>query len=156
MLIQHTEPQRKVRVSVSKLNAKESSKGLLRPSPLKPNIQSSIQTVPVFTKTFTTGGSQAVRLPKAFRLNAEKIQIERNAAGQIVLTEIDENAEHLRLLELKAAFKWFADNPITDDDDFEMPPREWADFRNPFEKIAGEPPLTFAKPFADLSPEASS
>ena len=43
--------------------------------------------MPATAKIFTTGNSQAVRLPKAFRLEAAEVWIRRNeATGEITLT----------------------------------------------------------------------
>ncbi len=120
-----------------------------RPNTDQPRLVSD-QPVKMFTKAFTTGGSQAVRLPKAFRFKTNHIQIERNEAGQIILTEIDENAEAKRLQALQALFDDIRNNPLSDTDEggFVLPPRELADFRNPFDQAAGEPPLTFSSELA--------
>ncbi|MBT9489383.1 MAG: AbrB/MazE/SpoVT family DNA-binding domain-containing protein [Rubrivivax sp.] len=55
-------------------------------------------------KVFTTGNSQAVRLPKAFRVDARELWITRNEhTGEITLKpKPDANALHSFLLELQS------------------------------------------------------
>jgi antitoxin VapB len=65
-------------------------------------------------KVFTNGHSQAVRLPKAFRVNVDEMWIARNeVTGEITLKPKDtETLRKRRLDELMAAI---ADNPLPDD-----------------------------------------
>lgn len=79
-------------------------------------------------KIFMTGNSQAVRLPKAFRLDAKEVWISRNeATGEIVLkpmsTESQREREVRDLLEAVAA--------VDEHDNF-LPPRDAMETRDPF------------------------
>ncbi len=65
-------------------------------------------------KVFSTGNSQAVRLPKAFRVNVAEMWITKNdVTGEITLKP-KENAEQ-RKHNLEKLFKMIADNPLPDD-----------------------------------------
>lgn len=44
------------------------------------------------TTVFVSGGSQAVRIPKEFRFNAKRIEIERRGASLVLTPLPDENA----------------------------------------------------------------
>ena len=65
-------------------------------------------------KVFNTGNSQAVRLPKAFRVNVHELWIAKNeVTGEITLRpkeNEDQRKDHLAKL-----FKMIADNPLPDD-----------------------------------------
>ena len=64
-------------------------------------------------KVFTTGNSQAIRLPKAFRVNVQEMWISRNdVSGEIILKPKDDD---LRLRNLEKLFKMIADDPLPDD-----------------------------------------
>lgn len=61
------------------------------------------------TTVFTSGGSQAVRIPKEFRLETKKVEIERKG-GTLVLRPIaDETAWP------EGYFEFFAKNRLDDD-----------------------------------------
>lgn len=65
-------------------------------------------------KVFTNGNSQAIRLPKAFRVDVEEMWIARNEiTGEITLRPKD--TETLRLRRLDALMAAIADNPLPDD-----------------------------------------
>ena len=90
-------------------------------------------------KVFANGHSQAIRLPKAFRVNVNEMWIARNeVTGEITLKPKD--GETQRRLKLKALFKMIADDPFPEDFSFrdETAPVEYP--RNPFEDWAEETP----------------
>ena len=77
-------------------------------------------------KVFTTGNSQAVRLPKAFRVNTSEMWITKNElTGEIVLRPKDDNQ---RRRNLEALFRMIADDPFADDF---LPERPVTESRNP-------------------------
>jgi antitoxin VapB len=43
------------------------------------------------TRVFRSGNSQAVRIPAAYRIDADRVLIERNAAGDLVLHPLPRN-----------------------------------------------------------------
>ena len=93
-------------------------------------------------KVFTTGNSQAVRLPKAFRVDAAEMWISKNEiTGDITLRP--KESEDQRQRNLKELFRLIAENPCTDDF---LPEREVSEARNPFEDWAEPLPL----PLQDL------
>jgi len=55
----------------------------------------------VSAKVFKSGNSQAIRLPKAFRLNAKTVQIEKTARGLFIL---DPKAEASRVKALSKLY----------------------------------------------------
>jgi antitoxin VapB len=78
-------------------------------------------------KVFTNGNSQAIRLPKAFRVNVEEMWISKNElTGEIILKPKDDDE---RLRKLNQLFKMIEENPITDDF---LPPRDDAWAPDPF------------------------
>jgi antitoxin VapB len=80
-------------------------------------------------KVFTNGNSQAIRLPKAYRVNVEEMWISKNeATGEITLKPKDDGE---RLKKLNRLFKMIEEDPITEDF---LPPRNdtWAP--DPFEE----------------------
>ena len=79
-------------------------------------------------KVFTTGNSQAVRLPKAFRLDAKEVWISRNeATGDLVLRpKLDERA---RRREIDDLIREIREAPATDEF---IPPRDDAYRPDPF------------------------
>lgn len=96
-------------------------------------------------KVFSTGNSQAVRLPKAFRVDVREMWIAKNElTGEITLKPKD--SETQRLLKLKALFELIADDPFPEDFSFrdETVPIEYP--RNPFEDWAQETPSPVALP----------
>jgi antitoxin VapB len=65
-------------------------------------------------KVFTNGHSQAIRLPKAFRVDVDEMWIARNeVTGEITLKPKD--TETLRQRRLDALMAAIADNPLPDD-----------------------------------------
>ena len=65
-------------------------------------------------KVFTNGNSQAIRLPKAFRVNVDEMWIARNeVTGEITLKPKD--TETLRQRRLDALMAAIAANPLPDD-----------------------------------------
>ncbi len=63
-----------------------------------------IQRMPmpsISAKVFKSGNSQAIRLPKAFRLNARTVQIEKTARGLFIL---DPKAEASRMKALSKLY----------------------------------------------------
>lgn len=82
-------------------------------------------------KVFTTGNSQAVRLPKAFRVEAQEMWISRNeVTGEITLKPKDDDQ---RKRNLKTLFRLIQENPFTEDF---IPERVVEASRNPFEEWA--------------------
>ncbi len=64
-------------------------------------------------KVFTNGNSQAIRLPKAFRVNVEEMWIDRNdVTGEITLRPKD--TEELRQKRLDTLMAAIAENPLPD------------------------------------------
>lgn len=67
-------------------------------------------------KVFDTGNSQAVRLPKAFRVNVKEMWITKNdVTGEITLKPKDEDQRKRNLKEL---FRLIAENPFPEDFSF--------------------------------------
>ena len=65
-------------------------------------------------KVFTNGNSQAIRLPKAFRVDVDEMWIARNeVTGEITLKPKD--TETLRQRRLDALMAAITDNPLPDD-----------------------------------------
>ncbi len=68
----------------------------------------------VTAKVFTNGHSQAIRLPKAFRVDVDEMWIARNeVTGEITLKPKD--TETLRKRRLDALMAAITDNPLPDD-----------------------------------------
>ena len=55
----------------------------------------------VTAKVFNSGNSQAIRLPKAFRLSAKTVQIEKTSRGLLIL---DRKAEEQRVKALSKLY----------------------------------------------------
>jgi antitoxin VapB len=55
----------------------------------------------IVRRVFRTGKSQAVRIPKEFRLDTNRVEIYRNADGDLVLRPVaaDRGATHLQALQ---------------------------------------------------------
>jgi antitoxin VapB len=80
-------------------------------------------------KVFTTGNSQAVRLPKAFRLEAKEVWISRNeATGEIVLRPRPD--ERARRREIEDLIREIREVPVTEEF---IPPRDDAYRPDPFD-----------------------
>ncbi|MEO6319090.1 MAG: hypothetical protein ABIO73_00385 [Polaromonas sp.] len=70
--------------------------------------------MPATAKVFSTGNSQAVRLPKAFRVNVAEMWITKNdVTGEITLKP--KESEEQRRRNLEKLFKMIADDPLPDD-----------------------------------------
>ena len=83
-------------------------------------------------KVFSTGHSQAVRLPKAFRVNASEMWISKNeVTGEITLKPVINNESKLDTL-----FRLLKENPLPADF---LAEREYAAPRNPFAEEAELP-----------------
>ena len=78
-------------------------------------------------KVFTTGNSQAIRLPKAFRVNVAEMWITKNeVSGEITLKPKDDDLHERNLQEL---LRLIQENPLTEDF---IPPRDDAWSPDPF------------------------
>lgn len=79
----------------------------------------------VTAKVFNTGHSQAVRLPKAFRVNATEMWISKNeVTGEIILKPVVNDESKLDTL-----FRMLKENPLPEDF---LADRTYAPPRNPF------------------------
>ncbi|MEY4977751.1 MAG: Antitoxin VapB1 [Pseudomonadota bacterium] len=96
-------------------------------------------------KIFTSGNSQAIRLPKAFRVDVSEMWISKNeVTGEITLKPKDSETQRRRKLE--ALFKMLSDHPFPEDFSFrdESTPVEYP--RNPFEDWTEETPAPATRP----------
>ena len=91
--------------------------------------------MPTTAKVFTTGNSQAVRLPKAFRLDTTEVWISRDSvSGVITLKPKDVDQRKRNIDEL---FRLIASSPSTEDF---VPPRTIGESRDPFaNEVAAAP-----------------
>lgn len=79
-------------------------------------------------KVFSTGNSQAVRLPKAFRVDVREMWITKNElTGEITLKP--KANEDQRQRNLEELFRLIAENPFSEDF---IPERVIEESRNPF------------------------
>ena len=82
-------------------------------------------------KVFTTGNSQAVRLPKAFRVNTREMWITKNeVTGEIVLRPKDDDQ---RRRNLETLFKMIEEDLFTENF---IPERPITESRNPLAEWA--------------------
>lgn len=82
-------------------------------------------------KVFTTGSSQAIRLPKAFRVDASEVWISKNEfTGEITLKPKDDDQRRRNIAQLLSLIK---ENSCTDDF---LPARKVGELRNPFDELA--------------------
>lgn len=96
-------------------------------------------------KVFTNGHSQAIRLPKAFRVDAQEMWIAKNeVTGEITLKPKD--SETQRRLRLQALFKMIADDPFPEDFSFRDETALVEYPRNPFEDWVEEAPSPVVLP----------
>jgi len=87
-------------------------------------------------KLFTSGNSQAVRLPKAFRMPGDSVWIQKDeATGEITLRPKDDDQRRRNLAEL---LRMIREEPFTEDF---IPPRSDEIRPNPFEEWAEPVPL---------------
>lgn len=92
-------------------------------------------------KVFSTGNSQAVRLPKAFRVDVREMWIAKNeVTGEITLKP--KASEDQRKRNLEELFRLIAENPFTEDF---IPERVIEESRNPFEEWAEPIPANQSK-----------
>lgn len=92
-------------------------------------------------KIFTTGNSQAVRLPKAFRVQASEVWISKDdISGVITLRPKDEDQRQKNLDEL---FRLIREQPFTEDF---IPPRDDEIRPNPFADWEAPAPSEPTKP----------
>jgi antitoxin VapB len=78
-------------------------------------------------KVFINGNSQAIRLPKAYRVDVEEMWISKNdMTGEIILKPKDDDK---RLRKLNQLFQMIEEVPILDDF---LPPRDNALAPDPF------------------------
>lgn len=79
-------------------------------------------------KLFNSGNSQAVRLPKAFRMPGQAVWISRNeVTGEVILKPKDDDK---RKRDLEELFNLVRENPMTEDF---IPARDDAPRPSPFE-----------------------
>jgi antitoxin VapB len=98
----------------------------------------------VVAKVFSTGNSQAIRLPKAFRLDVPEVWLSKDAVtGTITLRPKDDGQRKKNLAEL---FRLIREQPITEDF---IPPRDDLARPNPFADWDAPAPT---KPPAPASP----
>lgn len=92
--------------------------------------------MPTSAKVFTSGNSQAIRLPKAFRVSTREVWISKNdITGEITLKPRE--SEDQRQRNLAALFQLIADNPSSDDF---IPPRSGGTPYNPVEEESAPAP----------------
>ena len=98
----------------------------------------------VVAKVFSTGNSQAVRLPKAFRLDVPEVWLSKDdVTGAITMRPKNDDQRNRNLEEL---FRLIREQPFTEDF---IPPRDDEYRPNPLEDFdSPEPikPATVAKP----------
>jgi antitoxin VapB len=86
--------------------------------------------MPTSAKVFTSGNSQAIRLPKAYRVSTREVWISKNdVTGEITLKP--KESEDQRQRNLAALFQLIADNPSSEDF---IPPRSGDTPYNPVEE----------------------
>ena len=96
-------------------------------------------------KVFTNGHSQAIRLPKAFRVDVNEMWISKNeVTGEITLKPKDSETQRRRKLD--ALFKMIADNPFPEDFSFRDESALVEYPYNPFDDWAEETPAPATRP----------
>jgi antitoxin VapB len=99
--------------------------------------------MPATAKVFSTGNSQAVRLPKAFRVDVREMWIAKNeVTGEITLKP--KANEDQRKRNLEKLFQLIAENPLPDDFLSEATRRNEPS-RNPFADWAEDAPANEIK-----------
>ena len=91
--------------------------------------------MPTTAKVFTTGNSQAVRLPKAFRLDTAEVCISRNSVTGVITLK-PKNVDQ-RKCNIDELFRLIAENPSNEDF---VPPRTMTESRDPFAQEAAPVP----------------
>jgi antitoxin VapB len=71
----------------------------------------------IISRVFMNGNSQAVRIPQEFRLNASRVQIYRNAEGDLVLHPVAADRGAALLQALQGFDQDFVDLLATDKKD---------------------------------------
>lgn len=95
----------------------------------------------VVAKVFSTGNSQAVRLPKAFRLDVSEVWLSKDdATGVITVRPKDDEQRKKNLEEL---FRLIREQPFTEEF---IPPRDNENRPNPFEDWEDPAPSVPVKP----------
>lgn len=90
----------------------------------------------VVAKVFSTGNSQAVRLPKAFRLDVPEVWLSRDeVTGAITMRPKNDDQRNRNLEEL---FRLIREQPFTDDF---IPPRGDEYRPNPLEDLDSPEPI---------------
>ena len=85
-------------------------------------------------KVFTNGNSQAIRLPKAFRVNVDEMWISKNeVTGEIILKPKDDDE---RLRKLNQLFRMIEEDPLNEDF---LLPRDDAWAPDPFADLEAQP-----------------
>ena len=82
----------------------------------------SAMPAPSVAKVFTTGRSQAVRLPKAFRFNTAEVTIERQGDAIVLRPKPDRETWAQQVLAAVAAFE--PDLKLERSDEWPQPDRE--------------------------------
>ena len=82
----------------------------------------SAMPAPSVAKVFTTGRSQAVRLPKAFRFNTAEVTIERQGDAVVLRPKPDRETWAQQVLAAVAAFE--PDLKLERSDEWPQPDRE--------------------------------
>lgn len=80
----------------------------------------SAMPTPSVAKIFTTGRSQAVRLPKAFRFTTDEVTIERQGDAVILRPKLSKDAWWARMEKILAGFEGMEEverdrSPLRDD-----------------------------------------
>ena len=102
-------------------------------------------------KVFTTGNSQAGRLPTAFRVDASEVWISKNeVTGEMTLKP--QASEDQRKRNLKKSFRFIDENPSAEDF---IPEREIKESRSPFSERA-EPATAKRRKLEALSRPSSA
>ena len=92
--------------------------------------------MPTSAKVFTSGNSQAIRLPKAYRVSTREVWISKSdVTGEITLKP--KESEDQRQRNLAALFQLIADNPSAEN---LIPPRSGGTPDNPEDEEAAPPP----------------
>ena len=68
----------------------------------------------MISRVFMNGNSQAVRIPQEFRLDTSRVEIHRNADGDLVLHPVDSDRGTSLLQALQAFDQEYADLLTTD------------------------------------------
>lgn len=102
-------------------------------------------------KLFQSGNSQAVRLPKAFRMPGDVVYITRNeATGEVILKPKNDDQRQRNLAEL---FRLIREEPFTEDF---IPPRSDEVRPDPFEDWAPEVPPKRSKSLQRAKPKVKT